>query len=245
MLGPLEQFHLPMFLLCYSVMFLLFQHQVYKYFEPRRAKLVWQFPCHIVCTVVGLWTQWQYWPIDKFGNVNYQYVYYPNREEVHFILPYTFFYAYWIAVVVDFIRSPRDRDFGMMCLHHLATFLALLSSDVLGYRAIGLYVLLLHDSSDIFIMLLKLVAKFECSSNVIASCYLVCMIVWIVTRMYLFVGKLCFQEIVPYMLQHSIWDCSIVPCVALLILAICNLAWTMMLLQLPFHQKRLVQYYEK
>ena len=79
-------------------------------------------------------------------------------------------------IFVFALEELRDKDFTIMSFHHLATMFAIITSDFLGYRTIGFFVLWLHDFSDIFIMSLKITAKLNCPRSIVGTIYIACMI---------------------------------------------------------------------
>lgn len=196
--------------------------------DARLAKLVWQLPCHILCSLVGLYVA------DQQAGMNMLVSNYDSDP----LNSYAFYYAYWMAVVIEFVISSKDVDSKMMAFHHIATMAALVSSDYLGLRQIGLHVLLLHDSSDVWIMTLKLCFKLKMRDDLQILIYCLCMFVWIYTRIYLFSYQLCYNLI----FYHS-GATHLVPTAMLYFLAGCNLVWTYMLLKLPF-SKSVVETYE-
>ncbi len=195
--------------------------------DPKWAKLIWQLPCHVVCTMVG----WQYY-VDNVKD-HFDVILVPDNECLS--EAYAFFFGYWTTVVIDFYRDTfsRDRDKNMMLLHHCATFLAMASSDVFGFRRIGVYILLLHDFSDIFIMTLKISFSRHIDMIYMTSVYLVTLMAWVFTRIILF-GELYVYHVLPAFHEKVIVGeknvLYILPVIALTILLSCNLLWTKMLL---------------
>ncbi len=195
------------------------QSVCYQHIEQKRlAKLIWQLPCHIVCTFVGLYFA------DKTSSDEMIY----SGSFAHADVVYEFYYAYWTSVILEFVQSEKDVDCKMMALHHIATVIAIVSSDVLGYHRIGLHVLLLHDLSDVWIMILKLCFKLKVSENIQIVVYILCMFFWFYTRIYMFVYCLCYEVLFKFV------QIALVPIAMLYLLAVCNLVWTYMLLRLPF-----------
>jgi len=211
--------------------FVCWQIGVYNYIPDKRiAKLIWQLPCHILCTSYGL--------LHANLNAN-ESMMIAKPDATHFNICYAFYYGYWLSVVYDFIknRALKDQDFKIMICHHVATFIALISSDWLGFRDVGLHVLLLHDASDIFIMLLKLVVKYKLSETYVIFMYSICLFTWIYFRLWKFVWKLCSHLIWQKLIMEPFWDGKAIPCIALFTLCGCNLLWTKMLLQLMLKRK--------
>ncbi len=203
--------------------------------DTRLAKLVWQLPCHILCAITGLVASSSddvnSFTISDFNSIS--------------LRPYCFYYAYWFIVCFDFYknRNLKDIDHNMMLFHHTATLIAIFSSDYLGYRKIGLYILMLHDCSDVWIMILKLFFKLKVSEAGMIWAYLMTVAIWIYTRVYLFVYILCYSTIWPYLLANP-KPYDLIPSGMLFVLCICNLIWTIKLLKLPF-SKKVVETYEQ
>ncbi len=172
---------------------------------------------------------------------------------------YACYFGYWAFVFVEFVGISRveehESDYSQMLIHHVATFCALLSSDVFGFRKIGLLVLFLHDVSDIGIMLLKIVYKAQYPFQAQACVYAFCMVTWIVTRMVLFGGFVIFGNVIPRYWKHLNYDEDanfltrvgyVLPCVALVTLLVCNAMWTWFLIQIPLKPPaEVVKEYEK
>ncbi len=226
--------HLPLFLL-FLGFFGSIQHITYSFIKDVRvAKLVWQLPCHILCATTGLIVAKK--TIDNTD---------ANFDPIT-LRPYCFYYAYWIAVLIDFYkhRYLKDIDHNMMLFHHIATLIAIVSSDLLGFREIGLHVLMLHDNSDIWIMLLKLFFKFNVSEPGMIWVYIMTMYIWLYTRVYCFVYCLCYIVILPiFLTDFATRPLDSLPVLMLFVLAGCNLIWTFMLLKLPF-SKNIVSKHE-
>jgi TLC domain len=224
--------HLPTFLISLS-WFLSWRFLCYDFMrDESKAKLVWQFPCHIICTLFGWW---------NFSDL----ILNPNMVEDDrngfkcygdTLFGYAFYCAYWTVVFIDFmLQKHKDLDHKLMKRHHIATFFALFTSDLFGFRRFGINVLFLHDISDIFIMLLKLVHKFRFNETLVSIVYVICMMFWIWARICMFSIYICFYIIVPEIQirlqrgQHIIYA---TPYIFLLCLVACNCYWTYILLSL-------------
>jgi len=79
-----------------------------------------------------------------------------QHEMPHFLL-YHAQIARWIFgwFLFSFVE-PRNRDHSVMAAHHLATCSLLLGSLALSMDRVGVAVLLVHDSSDIFVCVLQM-----------------------------------------------------------------------------------------
>lgn len=215
--------------------FVCWQFGVYKWVPDRRlAKLVWQLPCHLVCTSYGLLHA------EMHANENMM-IAKPNDTHLH--MSYAFYYGYWLSVVYDFVKNwdLKDKDHMIMIFHHISTFIALISSDWLGYRDVGLHVLLLHDGSDIFIMLLKILVKCSVGNVYVYIAYAICLCVWIYLRLWKFVWKLCIHLMWKYFIMDPFFSWKAIPAIALYTLSFFNLVWTKMLVHLMCKRK-LIEY---
>lgn len=229
--------YFPLFLLFLGFFGSIQQFTYNKIQDVRIAKLVWQFPCHLLCALVGLIVA------DKECDLSMTIA---NFNPIT-LRPYCFYYAYWTAVLIDFYkhRYLKEIDHNMMLFHHIATLVAIFSSDYLGFRQIGLHVLMLHDCSDVWIMLLKLFFKFKVREPGMIWVYIMTMYVWLYTRVYSFVYCLCYCLILPVFLkEYKVRPLDTVPSAMLFFLALCNLVWTGMLLKLPF-SKNIVANHEQ
>ncbi len=193
--------------------------------EPKWAKLLWQLPSHVLCTSVGYWCYVNF-VRDEFDET----ILVPDKNILS--SEYAFFWGFWLTVVIDFYvdRFSRDKDRLIMLCHHIATFCALISSDLLGLRRIGLYVLVLHDCSDILIMGLKIAYRSHVDTVYLTSIYLMALLTWLCTRIWLF-GELYLCYILPIFyveVKHNLF--YTLPVLALTILFVCNIMWTRMII---------------
>lgn len=219
-----------------------------KILKESKAKLIWPFPCHIVCTLFSYWfyheillnesmleqdIAWKKLPAVVYTNT------FSNTTSA-----YSFYFAYWCVTVYDFnAQTHKDSDYQLMKAHHFATLLSLITSDIFGFRRFGINILFLHDLSDIFIALLKITFKYKFSKRIVNTIYVICMFVWIVTRLILFGGYICIWLIWPEFIRRLFAGENLLqalPCLFLIVLLICNLRWTIMLLQLACKSRKSV-----
>ncbi len=162
----------------------ILRRSAYKYHvDSKWAQSLWQFPSHIICTFVGL-----YFYNHEVKN-QFHLLFVPDHDCLSGA--YAFFFAFWATNILDYYQGTfaDDRDRKVMILHHLATPLALISSDLFGLRRIGLYILLLHDTSDIFIAFMKIAYRRNTSETILTPIYVANLLVWCFTRLY------CFGEL--------------------------------------------------
>lgn len=216
--------------------------------DARIALYKWQLQCHIVCTLFGFVF------IPQASNLFLQ-----LKVEEPLLQPedvygehYAFYFGYWLVVYYNFLRSDRDSDFKIMISHHFLTLWALITSDYCGFRRIGVYLLLLHDLTDIWIMLMKLSLKLSHRWQMLA--YSVCMVFWIYCRLFVFGWYLFCMRVIPrFRLFLQTEDAPFmrkviyfIPVFCLAGLLLCHVVWTIMLLQIPCQDPReVVDKYEK
>lgn len=206
--------------------------------DERKAKLIWPFYCHNICTCYGI----MFTPASLALNWHQDTLLVPllfHELQNH----YAFYMAYWCIVFYDFVsQKTKDADHDIMAIHHIGTFLALITSDTFGFRLIGLNILLLHDFSDIFIMSMKLAHKLEYPFWMQTVSYLACLVTWVYTRLLLFAVVLFGMHVLPcyydfLTVVQGVTFTKIIytfPVLALAILVICHICWTFMILAVPF-----------
>jgi hypothetical protein len=114
--------------------------------------------------------------------------------------------AVWIyTCIVHRFVDERRKDYFVMYLHHIVTIALVGLSWAVGYMRIGLLVLFVHDTSDIFVDLLKMVnyLKLENRKGFFASeiAYVLCVLSWIYFRLYEYPFRVLYGSLtVPYTL---------------------------------------------
>ena len=226
--------HFPSFVI-FTVFFISLQKCCYqKIADPKLAKLVWQMPVHVLCSIVGLLIADKVPSMKLTISTNNNI----NDHDDKTSEAYCFFYAYWVSTCFDFFytqkkRKLKDVDSTMMRNHHITTLTALLFSDYLGYRQMGLFVLYLHDWSDVWIMFLKVAYKLKFQEKIQKGIYAMCICVWIYTRLHVFCYQLCYCLLFGKLItEYRQRPFEIIPVLALYVLGVCNLLWTFMLLKL-------------
>lgn len=196
--------------------------------NEKLGKYIYKLLCSMICACISqcFYTDW--------SNLVE-----PNLNDTFLDQPYVFFMGYFIASWGIFLKDSIDgkhknADFWIMVIHHVATALALFSSDVYGYRKIGNLIISIHCLTDCWVNLLKITQKVNSPYRNIV--YGLCMFSWILFRIGFFVGGIICYEIIPKIMTDihkpdaNLWH--LLPCFGLFALAICNLGWTYMLLRL-------------
>ena len=113
----------------------------------------------------------------------------PNNTSLHL------FYLVQLAIWIDTCFShrfieERHKDYVMMYVHHLVTILLVLGSYANNYLRVGTVILFLHDSSDVFLDLLKIFNYLKLEGRrgcfIIEFAFLANLLVWAYTRLYIF-----------------------------------------------------------
>jgi ceramide synthetase len=154
----------------------------------------------------------------------------------------------WLAFLYEFMAfTPPQQDKYVMGAHHVATISAIVASNNNTLRPLGALIMLIHDASDIPVMLLKIVSKFQFPEAVVSVSYVVCLTTWVYARLYLFGWTIAIQ---------SVWGDHILPpsanpSLALRVAGVCLLAltcmhtwWAGLILQLPFKERSKWKEYE-
>ena len=99
--------------------------------------------------------------------------------------------AAWLYTLYEHgIVLYKRSDYVKMYFHHIVTLLLILGSFHIGARQIGLYVMILHDSSDIIVDLLKLSNYLGLDSSIgiymVETMFGLNFLTWNYTRLYLF-----------------------------------------------------------
>ena len=105
------------------------------------------------------------------------------------------FYLVQLAIWIDTCFShgfieERHEDYVMIYVHHLVTILLMWGSYANNYMRVGTVVLFLHDSSDIFLDLLKICNYLKLEGKkghfIVECAFFVDLLVWAYTRLYIF-----------------------------------------------------------
>lgn len=143
----------------------------------------------------------------------------------------------WMAVLVEWCVYPtKQKDRYLMLIHHLVTLALLGGSYIGGVQAVGGLVLFLHDTCDIVVMVLKLAAKYNMPEYMLNTTYVITLMTWMYTRIYLFGYHLVFQDIaMSYILmgQGEVTTGLYIMTTGLMFLAGAHVWWLVLLLKLP------------
>ena len=109
----------------------------------------------------------------------------PQKMELEFKGFYMLQLGYHIQSIVWHLFEEKRPDFVTMMVHHFVTVALIVGSYMSSYSRIGLLVLLVHDSSDVFVCITK--AFHMCNWKKCSHVQFVVMVlVWAYTRLYLY-----------------------------------------------------------
>jgi hypothetical protein len=89
--------------------------------------------------------------------------------------------------------KKKYLNFWTMLLHHVLTVNLMLICFAHRQFLFGIPILLIHDITDIFLSILKIVREIKCLKIMIFPSYFLCLVVWFITRNYIF----NFEIIIP------------------------------------------------
>ena len=167
----------------------------------------WQLVVHASATIfeVAILSDEEWWQKPETSWVPH-----PFEQRGKFRTDLQVFYIAQLAVwmytcFVHRFVDERRKDYFVMYLHHIVTISLVGLSWACGYMRVGILVLFVHDASDIFVDLLKMVnyLKLENQRGYFASeiAYVVCVLSWIYFRLYQFPFRVVRGSLtVPYTL---------------------------------------------
>lgn len=129
-------------------------------------------------------------------------IYSPHVWSTHLDTLYVIQFGMWVyAAISHKFFEPHRKDYIIMYFHHLITLLLLALSYYAGWQEMGLLVLLVHDSSDIMIDLLKIFnyMSLDGYSNyfIVEQTFILNLLYWLWSRLYIFPLRI-IQSTFPY-----------------------------------------------
>lgn len=107
----------------------------------------------------------------------------------------------WVyTCIVHRFWDERRKDYFVMYMHHIITIMLVAGSFAAGYLRVGIIILYVHDVSDVFVDLLKMVnyLKLENRRGLFASeiAYFACIVSWVFWRLYKFPKTAIYASVV-------------------------------------------------
>uniref|UniRef100_A0A7S0IMP8 TLC domain-containing protein n=1 Tax=Calcidiscus leptoporus TaxID=127549 RepID=A0A7S0IMP8_9EUKA len=166
------------------------KHRTLRKFEDQ----CWQLAIHVGMTLLEVYILYYdaggedwLWDYVKMWNMHHNQV--NSKASIHVL--YMIQMAIWIVTCTShrFIEEYH-KDYVMMYIHHLVTIALIWMSYSANFVRIGIVVLLLHDSSDIVIDLLKLTNYMKLEGLrcgfIVELCFVSNFFTWFYTRLYLY-----------------------------------------------------------
>lgn len=201
----------------------------------RFAESSWRFFYYFTIFIYGfvvLWDKPWLWDIFETWR-NYPHQNLTMDVWFYYMFSLTFYWSLCISQYFD----VRHKDFWQMFVHHISTVLLMSLSWVVNLYRLGTLVLLVHDSSDIFLESLKL-AKYANYQTLCDILFGIFTVVWIVMRLGVFPFWIINAAIKdPPKLSVLFPAYYIFNCMLFLLLAL-NMYWTVLILKLVYRTLR-------
>ena len=208
--------------------------------DTRTTKLAWFSVQHVVSTCLELrFVDHEYDLMSHFDSTSKD-----QEYEANLSFLYAMCAGSWLAVLVQCLFERvenRDKDHWLMVAHHLVTLLLIFLSNYAGMRAVGAYVLYLHDVSDISVAATKLIAKIVHPESLALMASFVWMVAsWVYFRIYRFAIGLVAMSLVPGLgmmrTPFKICVCGLV------VLSVMHAYWLKLMLELAVRKDRVAVY---
>ena len=122
--------------------------------RTRRWQTWWQLGGYGTLWLLGLWGMKQEQLLDIFTHIADVW-HYPPVHSASTLLYFEMEVAWYLSSLLCLLINRDLKDFWAMLLHHLITPAEVFYSYDCGYAAIGLVIMFLHDTSDVFLHLAK------------------------------------------------------------------------------------------
>jgi len=135
-----------------------------------------------------LWGLYEVWNCDWFPETANCWKFYPNIPAMEPSLAafYLFqFGFYWHSLYTHLTIEVKRSDFWPLLFHHIVTILLIYVSYNLGFYRIGLLVLVVHDTNDVFLEIGKIYV-YRKNDLMAKATFAIMLISWINTRLSIF-----------------------------------------------------------
>jgi len=102
------------------------------------------------------------------------------------------------------VLHRNRRDFAEFTLHHFATIILIVNSYSANYLAIGSVVMLVHDASDAFVNIFRIVVE-TCKMQWVVFTYSLLLMNWIYLRLYVFPVYVIYIIVYEYFNNEEIF----------------------------------------
>ena len=114
----------------------------------------WKFFIYSFCSIYGFFTlydkEWLLTPTEYWNPLPNTDLGGPLQEYYYFI------FTQYLYASFRMINEPKQKDLFQMIIHHIVTLFLIGFSFTLGYRRVGVAIMLLHDIADPFMEFAKI-----------------------------------------------------------------------------------------
>ena len=147
---------------------------------------IWQTVVHISMT----WLNWDCWA-QFIGNESAMFTDEPISLDANIETLYIAQIAVWVVTAARHrFVIKRRKDYNLMFAHHVITLILVVGSYAIDVKRLGALILLLHDSSDIIVDVLRLSHDLELDAEsgiyIAEISFVVNLITWAYMRLYRF-----------------------------------------------------------
>jgi hypothetical protein len=147
---------------------------------------LWLFSFYVISSFFGLAAQWdQPWlgfPLSKTNQLHLV-IDHPHQPDGWITLYYAYEMGFFLSELVIIFKETRRSDFVEYVAHHLCTLL-LMTLSFIGYEhRIGAYILIIHDLSDIFLCLTKLLHYARIPEPIVNVSFVSFVVIFFFTRL--------------------------------------------------------------
>ncbi|XP_074056511.1 ceramide synthase 4-like [Macrotis lagotis] len=139
----------------------------------------------------------------------------------------------YISMMLTFAFDVKRKDFKEQIIHHSSTIILICHSYFSNYLRIGTLVMLIHDVSDIFLEMGKMLkyAQWEKSSKVI---FIIFTLIFFISRLFVFPYKVLYTTYYSSMVNHKPFFGYYFTNGFLMILQALNIFWSSLILHMFF-----------
>lgn len=171
--------------------------------------------------------------LGGIGNVEDTFLGYPyfSKEGLYYFKEYFMIQlGYHFSSLVVLIFSEIRNDFMEMLLHHSITVFLLSLAYLMNYLPVSLMILYTHDISDAFVCLVRVFVDTK-HKYITFVCYVLLMISWVYTRLYVFPFDLIRIGTYHNPVPHEIYGMGILGAMAH-ILVVLHIYWFYLLVKM-------------
>ncbi|XP_033762714.1 ceramide synthase 5-like [Pecten maximus] len=218
----------------------LTERQIQRWFRHRRSQEMpgrmkkfrecsWHFLFYSSSFFSGLYVLWdkQYLWDSKHCWIDYRHQHVPN--DVFWF--YTIELAFYWNLVFMVLSDHKRKDSNQMFLHHVVTISLIYFSFASNMIRIGMLVLVVHDSVDLWMAGAKM-ANYLKKETLTDTMFGVFFIVWLYTRLYVYPFRVVWSASIQSLHYNPIWPAYWLLNGLLWVLQVLHIIWTVMILRI-------------